>query len=60
MPEKFCIDCVETISSGDENENCTTEGLWVNLFEPEELDDFQCEGCGDIVIGTSWLCERVY
>lgn len=58
--EKFCTICPYTVLYGDENENYKAEGIWAPECEFEELDDFQCEGCGEYFLSsTSWLCAKV-
>ena len=57
---KFCIECHYTVLYGDENKSYKAEGIWAPECEFEELDEFQCEGCGEyFTSATSWLCAKV-
>lgn len=65
MIEKFCTTCYYTVMYAEENgyyisESYKAEGIWSPQNEPEELDDFQCEGCGEYFLSsTSWLCAKI-
>ena len=65
MIEKFCTTCYYTVMYAEENgyymsESYKAEGIWAPQNEPEESDDFQCEGCGEYFLSsTSWLCAKI-